>query len=86
MFTICLGTKLYNPFVISAGSDKENESAANSRGSSPKKPLANLNGLSHKLNGSDAVTQHCRDLLVCTGNIETCYVHGKVGMNYIQRY
>ncbi|CAH2094856.1 unnamed protein product [Euphydryas editha] len=60
-----------------AGSDKENESAANSRGSSPKKPLANLNGLSQKLNSSDAVTQHCCDLLLCTANIDTCYVHGK---------
>nr|XP_026498898.1 bromodomain adjacent to zinc finger domain protein 1A isoform X1 [Vanessa tameamea] len=60
-----------------AGSDKENESGANSRGSSPKKPLANLNGLSQKLNGSDAVVQQCRDLLVCSAHIDTCYVHGK---------
>ncbi|CAH0728649.1 unnamed protein product, partial [Brenthis ino] len=60
-----------------AGSDKENESGSNSRGGSLKKPLTNLNGLNTKLNGIDATVLHCRELLVCTAHIETCYVHGK---------
>ncbi|XP_026742948.1 bromodomain adjacent to zinc finger domain protein 1A-like [Trichoplusia ni] len=60
-----------------AGSDKENESGSNSRGNSPKKPLANLNGLSQKLNGLESNTQQLRDLLMCTGDAATCLVHGK---------
>ncbi|XP_026332853.1 bromodomain adjacent to zinc finger domain protein 1A-like [Hyposmocoma kahamanoa] len=59
------------------GSDKENDSAANSRGNSPKKPLTNLNGLTQKLNGLESNTQQYRELLVCTGDISTCFVHGK---------
>ncbi|XP_049878091.1 bromodomain adjacent to zinc finger domain protein 1A isoform X2 [Pectinophora gossypiella] len=59
------------------GSDKENDSGANSRGNSPKKPLAHLNGLAHKLNGLEANTKQYQDLLVCTGDISTCFVHGK---------
>ncbi|RVE41001.1 hypothetical protein evm_014348 [Chilo suppressalis] len=59
-----------------ASSDKENDSGPNSRGSSPKKPLASLNGLNHKLNGIDN-TPHLRELLVCTGDISTCLAHGK---------
>ncbi|XP_041970100.1 bromodomain adjacent to zinc finger domain protein 1A isoform X2 [Aricia agestis] len=59
-----------------AGSDKENESAANSRGNSPKKPLSSVNGLS-KVNGVEPSLQHMRDLLICTADINTCYVHGK---------
>ncbi|XP_039757443.1 bromodomain adjacent to zinc finger domain protein 1A isoform X2 [Pararge aegeria] len=70
-------TELYHSEKEQAGSDKENESAANSRSGSPKKPLTNLNGLTHKLNGVDPSTQHCRDLLLCTADTNTCYVHGK---------
>ncbi|GBP32377.1 Bromodomain adjacent to zinc finger domain protein 1A [Eumeta japonica] len=62
-----------------AGSDKENESGANSRGNSPKKPLSNLNGLTQKLNGLDNDIQNMRDLLMCTGNINTCLVHSPIG-------
>nr|XP_034834087.1 bromodomain adjacent to zinc finger domain protein 1A [Maniola hyperantus] len=70
-------TELYHSEKEQAGSDKENESAANSRSGPPKKPLTNLNGLTHKLNGVDSSTQHCRDLLLCTADVNTCYVHGK---------
>ncbi|XP_059047927.1 bromodomain adjacent to zinc finger domain protein 1A [Achroia grisella] len=58
-----------------AGSDKENDSGPNSRGASPKKPLANVNGL-NKTNGLETNTQQLRELLVCTGDITTCLVHG----------
>lgn len=68
---------LYYVFIL-AGSDKENDSAANSRGNSPKKPFGNLNGLSHKLNGIESNIQQLRDLLMCTGDANGCYVHGKV--------
>ncbi|CAH2044803.1 unnamed protein product, partial [Iphiclides podalirius] len=68
-----------------AGSDKENESAANSRGGSPKKPLTNINGITHKMNGNEpgsppnpVVLQRARELMLCTSDINTCYVHGKV--------
>ncbi|CAG9565734.1 unnamed protein product [Danaus chrysippus] len=60
-----------------AGSDKENESGANSRGASPKKPLTNLNGLSQDKKPIDSTVQHCRDMLLCTADVNTCYVHGK---------
>ncbi|XP_023950374.2 bromodomain adjacent to zinc finger domain protein 1A isoform X2 [Bicyclus anynana] len=70
-------TELYHAEKEQAGSDKENESAANSRSGSPKKPLAHLNGLAHKLNGVDSTTLHCRELLLCTADPDTCYVHGK---------
>ncbi|CAB3249511.1 unnamed protein product [Arctia plantaginis] len=75
--TLAHVTKLFEAQRERAGSDKENESGANSRGSSPKKPLTNLNGLSHKLNGLESTTQQLRDLLMCTGDINSCYVHGK---------
>ncbi|KAJ0173447.1 hypothetical protein K1T71_010596 [Dendrolimus kikuchii] len=75
--TLAYVTKLFEAQRERAGSDKENDSAANSRGNSPKKPLTNLNGLSHKLNGIESNTQQLRELLVCTGDITTCLVHGK---------
>ncbi|CAG5004394.1 unnamed protein product [Parnassius apollo] len=68
-----------------AGSDKENESAANSRNGSPKKPLIQINGIAHKINGTEQgsppsplAVQRARDLMLCTADINTCYVHGKV--------
>lgn len=75
--TLAHVSQLFEAQKERAGSDKENESGANSRGNSPKKPLTNLNGLSHKLNGLESVTQQLRDLLMCTGDNNTCYVHGK---------
>ncbi|XP_050551629.1 bromodomain adjacent to zinc finger domain protein 1A-like [Spodoptera frugiperda] len=77
--TLAHVAKLFEQQKERAGSDKENESGANSRGSSPKKPLSNLNGLSQKMNGSviDSTTQQLQDLLMCTGDITTCLVHGK---------
>ncbi|XP_047994277.1 bromodomain adjacent to zinc finger domain protein 1A [Leguminivora glycinivorella] len=60
-----------------AGSDKENESAANSRGGSPKKPLTNINGLSNKLSGLEASLAQAQELMLCTGDPPTCNVHGK---------
>ncbi|XP_073950847.1 bromodomain adjacent to zinc finger domain protein 1A-like [Choristoneura fumiferana] len=60
-----------------AGSDKENESAANSRGGSPKKPLAHVNGLTQKLSGLESSLTAARDLLLCTGDGGCCQVHGK---------
>lgn len=62
-----------------SSSDKENDSAANSRGNSPKKPLANLNGLTQKLNNYEDNTQLMRDLFICTANVSTCLVHGQEG-------
>ncbi|KAL4713092.1 hypothetical protein ACJJTC_001146, partial [Scirpophaga incertulas] len=62
-----------------ASSDKENDSGANSRGNSPKKPLSSANGLTHKLNGAEPPEprlQLMRDLMVCTGDPETCLAHG----------
>ncbi|CAG4956950.1 unnamed protein product [Colias eurytheme] len=56
------------------GSDKENESGSNSRGNSPKKPLTNVNGVTKM--SPDSI-QHMRDLMVCTADVNTCYVHGK---------
>ncbi|XP_047512305.1 bromodomain adjacent to zinc finger domain protein 1A isoform X6 [Pieris napi] len=57
------------------GSDKENESGSNSRGNSPKKPLAHVNGVNIKMS-PDSIEQ-LRDLMVCTADANTCYVHGK---------
>ncbi|KOB63218.1 putative zinc finger protein, partial [Operophtera brumata] len=67
----------HRPETIRSLIDKENDSAANSRGNSPKKPFSNLNGLSHKLNGIESNIQQLRELLMCTGDISGCYVHGK---------
>ncbi|KAJ8714265.1 hypothetical protein PYW08_007885 [Mythimna loreyi] len=75
--TLAHVAKLFEQQKERAGSDKENESGANSRGSSPKKPLSSLNGISHKLNGVESSTQQLRDLLMCTGDLATCLVHGK---------
>ncbi|XP_068619340.1 bromodomain adjacent to zinc finger domain protein 1A-like [Battus philenor] len=68
-----------------AGSDKENESAANSRNGSPKKPLIHINGISHRMNGTEPASptsplmlQRARELMLCTADINTCSVHGKV--------
>ncbi|XP_050663982.1 bromodomain adjacent to zinc finger domain protein 1A [Leptidea sinapis] len=57
------------------GSDKEND-GTNSRGNSPKKPLA-VNGVNKAL--SDDSVRQMRELMVCTADINTCYVHGKLG-------
>ncbi|KAL0819369.1 hypothetical protein ABMA28_007492 [Loxostege sticticalis] len=73
--TLSYVTKLFE--TERASSDKENDSGANSRGNSPKKPLTNLNGLTNKLNGLESNTQQLKELMVCTGDISTCGVHGK---------
>ncbi|XP_060805149.1 bromodomain adjacent to zinc finger domain protein 1A isoform X2 [Amyelois transitella] len=57
-----------------ASSDKENDSGPNSRGSSPKKPLSNVNGMPPKA-AVDSTTQQLQELYVCTGDINTCLVH-----------
>ncbi|XP_037293996.1 bromodomain adjacent to zinc finger domain protein 1A isoform X2 [Manduca sexta] len=72
--TLAYVTRLFETEKERGGSDKENDSAANSRGNSPKKPLANMNGISQKMNGFDSTSQQ---LLVCSGDIATCCVHGK---------
>ncbi|CAK1547497.1 unnamed protein product [Leptosia nina] len=56
------------------GSDKENDSGSNSRGNSPKKPL-HVNGM-NKMLSPDSI-QQMRELMVCTADPNTCYVHGK---------
>ncbi|XP_028157574.1 bromodomain adjacent to zinc finger domain protein 1A, partial [Ostrinia furnacalis] len=71
--TLSYVTKLFE--TERASSDKENDSGANSRGNSPKKPLTSLNGL-HKA-AVEPSTQQLRELLVCSGDIATCSVHGK---------
>nr|XP_037876402.1 bromodomain adjacent to zinc finger domain protein 1A isoform X2 [Bombyx mori] len=72
--TLTYVTRLFETEKERASSDKENDSAANSRGNSPKKPLTNINGLTHR-NGFDDITQQ---LLICSGDLSTCKVHGKV--------
>ncbi|KPI92104.1 Bromodomain adjacent to zinc finger domain protein 1A [Papilio xuthus] len=77
--------KLSSPHLMReerAGSDKENESAANLRGS-PKKPY--VNGVGVKVGGAEGgapanahALQRARELMLCTSDINTCYVHGKV--------
>ncbi|XP_052756490.1 bromodomain adjacent to zinc finger domain protein 1A isoform X2 [Galleria mellonella] len=73
--TLAYVAELFESERERAGSDKENDSGPNSRGGSPKKPLASVNGL-HKLNGLDSNTQQLRELLVCTGDLSSCLVHG----------
>ncbi|KAJ2944681.1 hypothetical protein O0L34_g4038 [Tuta absoluta] len=75
--TLAYVTQLFETEKEKAGSDKENDSAANSRGNTPKKPLANLNGINQKLNGLEANSKLLQELAVCTGDITTCFVHGK---------
>ncbi|XP_048486148.1 bromodomain adjacent to zinc finger domain protein 1A [Plutella xylostella] len=74
--TLTYVTKLFESDKERGGSDKENDSGANSRGNSPKKPLAHLNGLTQKLSGLESNLQHMKELLMCTGDISTCYPHG----------
>ncbi|CAG9128073.1 unnamed protein product [Plutella xylostella] len=74
--TLTYVTKLFESDKERGGSDKENDSGANSRGNSPKKPLAHLNGLTQKLCGLETNLQHMKELLMCTGDISTCYPHG----------
>ncbi|VVD04357.1 unnamed protein product [Leptidea sinapis] len=56
------------------GSDKEND-GTNSRGNSPKKPLA-VNGVNKAL--SDDSVRQMRELMVCTADINTCYLDALV--------
>ncbi|KPJ17020.1 Bromodomain adjacent to zinc finger domain protein 1A [Papilio machaon] len=77
--------KLTSPHLMReerAGSDKENESAANLRGS-PKKPY--VNGVGVKVVGAEGgaptsahALQRARELMLCTADVNTCFVHGKV--------
>ncbi|XP_075983251.1 ATP-dependent chromatin assembly factor large subunit [Anticarsia gemmatalis] len=69
--------KLFEQQRERASSDKENESGTNSRGSSPKKPLSSVNGLAQKHSALEPSTQQLRDLLMCTGDVASCLVHGK---------
>ncbi|XP_063895724.1 bromodomain adjacent to zinc finger domain protein 1A [Helicoverpa armigera] len=75
--TLAHVARLFDQQYERAGSDKENESGGNSRGSSPKKPLSSVNGLSQKPPALDTSTQQLRELLMCTGDVTTCLVHGK---------
>lgn len=70
---------IQNLFATEQGgaSDKENDSALNSRSNSPKK--GTLNGLSQKLSIVDSNAQMMRELLMCTGNSAMCPVHGMNG-------